>query len=57
MAAGLSQKKNAFEKGMKLQEEDRLKTLGGRPLNGSQEEWVARWGDVGPGLGLFIFLC
>ena len=36
-------------------EEDRLKTLGGKPLNGSQEEWVARWGDVGPGLRLFIF--
>ena len=25
-------------------EEHRLKTLGGKPLNGSQEEWVARWG-------------
>ena len=37
-------------------EEHRLKTLGGKPLNGSQEEWVARWRDVGPGLSLFIFL-
>ena len=39
------------------EDKHRLKTLWGKPLNGSQEEWVARWGDVGPGLGLFIFLC